>query len=58
MVAENVTNICCLTEVKKRMAEKKKKKKVNVTKSAPLVYRGIAHVFPPTQDIQNAYELA
>ena len=57
MVAENVTNICCLTEVKKRMAEKEEKK-VNVTKSAPLVYRGIAHVFPPTQDIQNAYELA
>ena len=57
MVAENVTNICCLTEVKKGWL-KKKKKKVNVTKSAPLVYRGIAHVFPPTQDIQNAYELA
>ena len=57
MVAENVTNICCLTEVQKRMAEKKEKK-VNVTKGAPHVDRGIAHVFPPDLRYPKSYELA
>ena len=58
MVAENVTNICCLTEVKKGWLKKERKEKANVTKSAPLVYRGIAHVFSPDPRHPKAYDLA